>query len=149
MVASGSGFVVSNDKKSSSLVLTNCHVIENHKHVQVETLSCKKLVGTVEYVDKRLDLAAIRIEDCSMTPLEFESTEDVRVGEFVVAIGYLFTMNHSVTMGIISSKSFSDKNLNFPHRSFEGSNGVEYIQTDCSTQIGSSGKILFAHRQPS
>lgn len=131
-VSSGSGFVVSNDQKSSSLVLTNAHVVDNFEQVQVETLSGKKLVGIVECVDNGIDLAAIRIEDCSMAALEFESSNDVRVGEFVVAIGYPLNLNsNSVTAGIISSLTFSGKEI--------GLSEIKYIQTDCSINCGNSG----------
>lgn len=130
-VSAGSGFVVSNDKKSSSLVLTNAHVVDNYERVQVETLAGKKLVGIVECVDNGIDLASIRIDDCSMPALEFESSKDARCGEFVVAIGYPLAMSNSVTAGIISSLTFSGKEI--------GLSEIKYIQTDCSIHCGNSG----------
>lgn len=97
-VSCGSGFIVSKNDQNS-LVLTNSHVVDDHKTVSVLLQNGKKLTGTVECIDNFTDLASLKIEDTSSPILEFDSSKDVRVGEFVVAIGSPLGLGNSVTAG--------------------------------------------------
>lgn len=85
-VTGGSGFIFSKDK-TSSLIMTNAHVIDGYDEVNVELQNGKKLIGRVECVDSFTDLATIKIDDNSLPALEFEPSKDVRLGEFVIALG--------------------------------------------------------------
>ena len=129
--SSASGFIINTDDKSS-LILTNAHVVEGFSKVNVILQNGKKLIGHVECVDNSIDLASIKVEYNSLPALELESSKNVRIGEFVIAIGYPFNLSNTVTSGIISSLCLG-KSIGLPN------DDMKYIQTDASINIGNSG----------
>lgn len=128
---SGSGVIFSKD----GYIVTNNHVIENAKEMKV--ISGKrsydaKLIGR----DPSTDLAVIKIEGEDLQPVELGNSDEVRVGEWVLAVGNPFNLTSTVTAGIVSAKG---RNLNllrdkFPIESF--------IQTDAAINPGNSGGAL-------
>jgi len=135
--ASGSGVIIRND----GYIVTNNHVIENASKISV-TLNNKKtfdakLVGT----DPSTDIAVLKIESGNLPSVEFGNSDEVRVGEWVLAVGNPFNLTSTVTAGIVSAKGRNinilkgdkDKNV-FPIESF--------IQTDAAVNPGNSGGAL-------
>ena len=126
----GSGVIVDARK---GYILTNNHVIEHADEIRVtlrngETRKAK-LIGT----DPETDIAVIRIEPEGLTALPLADSEELQVGDFVVAIGNPFGLGQTVTLGIVSAKG----------RSGLGIEGFEdFIQTDASINPGNSGGAL-------
>ena len=135
--ASGSGVLISDD----GYIVTNNHVAANADEITV-TLSNKKtykakLVGT----DAAYDLAVIKIEAAGLPYLVYGNSDEVKIGQWVLAIGYPLNLETTVTAGIISAKSRS-LGLN-RDRSGNPNSGVEsYLQTDAAVNMGNSGGAL-------
>jgi Do/DeqQ family serine protease len=132
--SSGSGVVISED----GYIVTNNHVIENTEHIEV-TLHDKrsyeaKLIGT----DPSTDLALIKIEETHLPFLKYANSDNVRIGEWVLAVGNPFELNSTVTAGIISAKS---RNINL----IQDKDNLQveaFLQTDASVNPGNSGGAL-------
>jgi serine protease Do len=125
----GSGFIYSAD----GYILTNHHVIEGASEIIVR-LSDRR-VYTAELIgsDPQSDVAVLKIEAENLPALRLGSSERLRVGEWVLAIGSPFGFDHSVTAGIVSAKG----------RSLPSDNYVPFIQTDVAINPGNSGGPLF------
>ena len=127
--SSGSGFIVDD----TGLVVTNEHVVQDFDTVLLVLSDGNEYDGTVLGKDDIADLAVVRIEDTSNFPsMSLGNTDDVRVGDEVIALGYPLGYNLgaelTVTRGIISSTRVHD--------------GVDVFQTDAATAPGSSGGPL-------
>lgn len=135
--ASGSGVIISDD----GFIVTNNHVVQSADDIDV-TLSNKKtykakVIGT----DPAYDLAVIKIEAKALPYLLYGNSEDVKIGQWVLAIGYPLNLETTVTAGIISAKARS-LGLN-RDRTGKAENAVEsYIQTDAAVNQGNSGGAL-------
>ena len=135
--ASGSGVIISED----GYIVTNNHVVENADELDV-TLSNKKtykakLIGT----DPSYDLSVIKIEASGLPFLLYGNSDDVKIGQWVLAIGYPLNLETTVTAGIVSAKARS-LGLN-KDRSGDTKSGVEsFIQTDAAVNMGNSGGAL-------
>lgn len=135
--ASGSGVIISDD----GFIVTNNHVVANADEILV-TLSNKKtykakVIGT----DPAYDLAVIKVEAAGLPYLIYGNSDDVKIGQWVLAIGYPLNLETTVTAGIVSAKARS-LGLN---RDKAGSTqgGVEsFIQTDAAVNMGNSGGAL-------
>jgi len=133
--ASGSGVLISED----GFIVTNNHVVASADEITV-TLSNKKtykakVIGT----DPAYDLAVIKVEAAGLPYLIYGNSDDVKIGQWVLAIGYPLNLETTVTAGIVSAKSRS-LNLN---RDKTGAPGVEsFIQTDAAVNMGNSGGAL-------
>ncbi|ARV12911.1 serine protease [Gilvibacter sp. SZ-19] len=131
MVGTGSGVIISAD----GYIVTNNHVIENASELEV-TLNDNRaypaeLIGT----DPNTDIALIKIQTEDNLPyLAFGDSNEVKVGEWVLAVGNPFNLTSTVTAGIVSAKS---RDLN----QF-GSNTQSFIQTDAAVNRGNSGGAL-------
>jgi S1-C subfamily serine protease len=131
--AAGSGFVLSED----GYVVTNNHVVEGASEIGVTlddgTTETAELVGA----DPRADLAVLHIERTDLTPLALGDSDEIRVGDFVVAIGNALDLGDepTVTGGLISAK---DRTIPDPN----GSVLVDLIQTDAAISPGNSGGPL-------
>lgn len=127
----GSGFIISSD----GYILTNNHVIENADKIIVSLQDRRERVATVVGVDALSDLAVLKIDATDLPGVKFGSSEELQVGEWVVAIGSPFGFEYSVTAGIVSAKG----------RSLPGGNQnyVPFIQTDVAINPGNSGGPLF------
>ncbi|WP_319582005.1 Do family serine endopeptidase [uncultured Pseudodesulfovibrio sp.] len=130
MLGQGSGFVISSD----GLIVTNNHVINGADKVTVRFQDDKKeYPATVVGADQETDLAVIRIKpDHSLPTLKFGDSDDLQVGEWVLAIGNPFGLDNTVTAGIISAK----------HRIIGAGPFDNFLQTDASINPGNSGGPL-------
>lgn len=135
--ASGSGVIISDD----GYIVTNNHVVENADEITV-TLSNKKsykakIVGT----DPSYDLSVIKVEAAGLPFLLYGNSDDVKIGQWVLAIGYPLNLETTVTAGIVSAKARTlglNKDKNGDTRT-----GVEsFIQTDAAVNMGNSGGAL-------
>jgi serine protease DegQ len=129
---SGSGVIVN---AAAGLVLTNHHVIENADSINVALLDNRSVPATVIGSDPASDLAVLRIEATGLEEIEFGDSEQLRVGDFVVAIGNPFGFSHTVTSGIVSGLGRSG--INPDRAAYE-----DFIQTDASINPGNSGGAL-------
>lgn len=128
----GSGVVISSD----GYIVTNNHVIENASVIEVVLNDNRSYQGEVVGVDGSTDLAVIKIEETNLQPINYGSSEDIQIGEWVLAIGNPFEFRSTVTAGIISAKS---RNI----RILERRDGIEsFIQTDAAVNPGNSGGAL-------
>ncbi len=135
--ASGSGVIISDN----GYIVTNNHVVQQADEIMV-TLSDKKTYkAKVVGSDPAYDLAVIKIEASALPYLIYGNSDDVKVGQWVMAIGYPLNLETTVTAGIISAKARS-LGLN-KDRSGDARNAVEsFIQTDAAVNSGNSGGAL-------
>ncbi|SLN11595.1 putative periplasmic serine endoprotease DegP-like precursor [Roseovarius albus] len=125
----GSGFIISED----GLIVTNHHVIANAETVSVTLADGTEIDAQVIGSDPLTDIALIDIEGDGYDAVTFGSSDSMRVGEEVIAVGSPFGLEATVTSGIISAKS---RNIN--SGPFD-----DYIQTDAAVNRGNSGGPLF------
>ncbi len=126
--ALGSGFIITKD----GYILTNEHVVENPGTVTVTTQDGHNYVAKIVGHDEKSDIALLKIDakhDLAVAPLG--NSDDLKVGEWVMAIGNPFGFDHSVTAGIVSAKG-----------RFIPGNYEDFIQTDASINPGNSGGPL-------
>ena len=125
----GSGFIVSPD----GYILTNAHVVDGAKTVDVKLTDRREFVAKVIGSDPKSDVALIKIEAKDLPVVRIGRAADVKPGQWVVAVGSPFGFENSVTAGIVSAKS----------RSLPGDGYVPFIQTDVAVNPGNSGGPLF------
>ncbi|KZY62210.1 serine peptidase [Oleiphilus sp. HI0071] len=125
----GSGFVVTDD----GYILTNNHVIEGADEIYVRFNDRRELKAELIGSDKRSDLAVLKVEADGLPTAKLGKSKDLKVGEWVFAIGSPFGFDYSVTAGIVSAKG----------RSLPNENYVPFIQTDVAINPGNSGGPLF------
>lgn len=125
----GSGFIISKD----GYIITNHHVIAEADEIIVKLNDRRELIAKVVGSDKRSDVALLKVKAKNLPVLEMGSSKNLKVGEWVVAIGSPFGFDHSVTAGIVSAKG----------RSLPSENYVPFIQTDVAINPGNSGGPLF------
>ncbi|MEK6686302.1 MAG: DegQ family serine endoprotease [Pseudomonadota bacterium] len=125
----GSGFIISSD----GYILTNAHVVETADEITVKLNDKREFVAEVIGTDQKTDIALIKINATELPKVTQGNPENLRVGEWVIAIGSPFGFEHSVTAGIVSAKG----------RSLAQENYVPFIQTDVAINPGNSGGPLF------
>ena len=128
----GSGFIISSD----GYILTNAHVVDGADEVTVRLTDKREFKAKTIGADKRTDVALIKIEASGLPAVKLADTSQLKVGEWVVAIGSPFGFDNSVTAGIVSAKG----------RSLPQENYVPFIQTDVAINPGNSGGPLFNMR---
>ncbi|MEE6479250.1 hypothetical protein FKM82_012189 [Ascaphus truei] len=132
-VSSGSGFIVSED----GLIVTNAHVLTNKQRIKVEVKDGAHYDAKVKDIDQKLDIALIKIDpDAPLPVLMLGRSSDLRPGEFVVALGSPFSLQNTVTTGIISTTQRGGKELGLKD------SDMDYIQTDAIINYGNSGGPL-------
>ena len=128
----GSGVIVNADDKGG-YVLTNDHVVNGSKEIQVSFADGRVLAAKIVGTDPESDLAVLRIEGKGLTPITLGQSEKAQVGDVVLAIGDPFGVGQTVTMGIVSALG----------RNRLGVNRYEnFIQTDAAINPGNSGGAL-------
>ncbi len=131
MRGKGSGFIVSED----GYVLTNNHVVDGADKINVSLSDGRTLEGKVVGKDPTFDIAVVKIEaDEDLPVLEMGNSKDTEVGQWVVAIGNPFGLEHTVTVGVISAKN---RSVHAGNVNFDG-----FLQTDAAINPGNSGGPL-------
>lgn len=125
----GSGFIISKD----GFVLTNHHVVKNADEIFVRLQDRRELKAELIGSDERTDVALLKVEAQALPVVKLGSSKELKVGEWVFAIGSPFGFDSSVTAGIVSAKG----------RSLPNENYVPFIQTDVAINPGNSGGPLF------
>jgi serine protease Do len=125
----GSGVVI--DAKGH--ILTNNHVVADADDLKVTFADGKELPGKLVGTDPKTDLAVIRADGANAPPAEFGDSETMRVGQWVIAIGNPFGLDHSVTVGVLSAKG---------RYGFAPDKLEDFLQTDASINPGNSGGPL-------
>ncbi|MFM6924855.1 MAG: trypsin-like peptidase domain-containing protein, partial [Ferruginibacter sp.] len=137
LTSSGSGVIISED----GYIVTNNHVVENADEIDVTLNNKKTYKAKVIGTDPSYDLAVIKVEAAGLPFLLYGNSDDVKVGQWVLAIGYPLNLETTVTAGIVSAKARSlglNKDKNGDPKS-----GVEsFIQTDAAVNMGNSGGAL-------
>ena len=128
----GSGFIMSQDGH----ILTNAHVVDGADEVTVRLTDKREFKAKIIGADKRTDVALLKIEAGGLPAVKMADPAQLKVGEWVVAIGSPFGFDNSVTAGIVSAKG----------RSLPQENYVPFIQTDVAINPGNSGGPLFNMR---
>ena len=135
--ASGSGVIISDD----GYIVTNNHVVQSADEIMVTLNNKKTYKAKVIGTDPSYDLAVIKIDATALPYLVYGNSDDVKIGQWVLAIGYPLNLETTVTAGIISAKARS-LGLN-KDKSGNPNGGVEsYIQTDAAVNMGNSGGAL-------
>lgn len=125
----GSGVILSSD----GYIVTNNHVVANADELTVKLNDNREFKGRIIGTDETTDLALIKIEAKDLTPIVVGSSDDLKVGEWVLAIGNPFSLTSTVTAGIVSAKA----------RGLGGGSGISsFIQTDAAINPGNSGGAL-------
>lgn len=125
----GSGFIISAD----GYIMTNAHVVDGADKVTVRLTDRREFRAKVIGIDKRTDVALLKIEANGLPKITKGDPNKLKVGEWVAAIGSPFGFDNSVTAGIVSAKG----------RSLPQDNFVPFIQTDVAINPGNSGGPLF------
>lgn len=128
----GSGFIISGD----GYILTNAHVVDGADEVTVRLTDKREFKAKTIGADKRTDVALIKIEASGLPTVKLGDPGQLKVGEWVVAIGAPFGFDNSVTAGIVSAKG----------RALPQENYVPFLQTDVAINPGNSGGPLFNMR---
>ncbi len=133
-MASGSGVIISND----GYIVTNNHVVDGADEVTVTLSNRKSFKAKVVGADPSSDLAVVKIDAQNLPFLEYGNSDDVKVGQWVLAVGYPLTLETTVTAGIVSAKG---RTLDINRR--QSQTPVEsFIQTDAAVNPGNSGGPL-------
>jgi len=128
-IGAGSGFIISED----GYIVTNNHVVEKADKVNVKLSNGKEFTAKKIGSDPETDVALIKIDTNGLKPLPLGNSDNIKVGEWVVAIGNPFGLEHTVTAGIISAKGRGDLNI---------VDYADFIQTDAAINPGNSGGPL-------
>ena len=131
-IGSGSGVIISDD----GYIVTNNHVISAAQQIEVTLYDNRTYKATVVGTDPTTDLALIKIKEKGLSSIPYANSEDVKVGEWVIAAGNPFSLNSTITAGIVSAKG---RNINILREQY----AVEdFIQTDAAINPGNSGGAL-------
>ena len=128
----GSGFILSADGQ----ILTNAHVVEGAKTVQVTLRDGRDFEGQVMGVDSVTDVAVVKIEAADLPVVTMGSTQALAPGQWAIAIGNPLGLDNTVTAGIISALGRSSNQVGIPDKR------VQFIQTDAAINPGNSGGPL-------
>lgn len=131
--ATGSGVIIS----SKGYIVTNNHVIKGANKVEVTMYDKRKFTAMLVGTDPNTDLAVLKITTAVELPvLDFANSDEIRIGEWVLAVGNPFELTSTVTAGIVSAKG---RNINI----LGGKQSIEsFIQTDAAVNPGNSGGAL-------
>lgn len=136
----GSGVIMSED----GYIVTNNHVIDGAASIEIVTNDNRSYTAEVIGQDPSSDLALLKVEGENLPKIELGNSDQVRVGEWVIAVGNPFNLESTVTAGIVSAKG---RDINILANGPNGANAVEsFIQTDAAVNPGNSGGALVNSR---
>jgi len=124
----GSGFLVSSD----GYIVTNSHVVRGATDINVTLWDGRTFKGKIVGIDEATDIAILKIDATDLPYLKFGDSNELRVGDWVIAIGNPFGLGHTVTVGVVSAKG----------RSLGITRYEDFIQTDAAINPGNSGGPL-------
>ena len=130
-IAFGSGVIISAD----GYIVTNNHVIDGADKISVTFNDERETEAVIVGIDPITDLALIKVKEHNLPYLTFGNSDNIRIGEWVLAVGNPFNLNSTVTAGIISAKA---RNINI----LGGQSIESFIQTDAVVNRGNSGGAL-------
>ncbi len=130
--SSGSGVIISPD----GYIVTNKHLIENGSDIEVVLHDKRKFYAELVGTDEETDLALLKIEASDLPILEFANSDEIQVGQWVIAVGNPFKLHSTVTAGIVSAIARDLPQSGALH------NHTAYIQTDAVVNKGNSGGAL-------
>lgn len=138
-MSSGSGVIISND----GYIITNNHVVEGAEKLMVTLNNNKTYEGRLVGRDPSTDIAVIKIEEKNLPAVIWGSSDEVKIGQWVIAVGNPFDLTSTVTAGIVSAKARNINLLGGDGRTNEEIFPVEsFIQTDAAVNPGNSGGAL-------
>ena len=131
--ALGSGVIIDGRK---GYIITNNHVVEDVDEITIRLLDKMEYSATIVGKDPKSDLAVLQIEARGLSDMSFGDSDELRVGEWVIAVGSPFSANlsHTVTAGIVSAKGRGNI--------IQGDVYEDFIQTDAAINPGNSGGAL-------
>ena len=129
-IGTGSGVIISSD----GYIVTNNHVIDNANEIQITLNNKKKYKAELIGADATNDIALLKIDaDIELSYTPFANSDNIKIGEWVLAVGNPYNLTSTVTAGIVSAKG----------RDLEGNKNIEsFIQTDAAVNPGNSGGAL-------
>lgn len=128
-IGTGSGVIISSD----GYIVTNNHVVQNSTDIEITLNNKKKYKAKLIGTDVNNDIALIKIDAKEMPYIPFGNSDNVKVGEWVLAVGNPYNLTSTVTAGIVSAKG----------RDLDGNNNIDsFIQTDAAVNQGNSGGAL-------
>lgn len=134
-MASGSGVIISSD----GYIVTNNHVIDRASSIEVTLNDRRTFKAKVVGTDPSTDVALLKIDGENLPFLTFGNSDDLRLGEWVLAVGNPFNLTSTVTAGIVSAKA---RNLNLLSGQGDQNSIESFIQTDAAVNPGNSGGAL-------
>jgi serine protease Do len=136
-MASGSGVIISND----GFIVTNNHVIEKAEKIKIVLNNNKEYEATLIGTDPTTDLALLKVADNHLPFITFGNSDEVKIGEWVLAVGNPFNLTSTVTAGIVSAKA---RNINILNADVKNGHAPieSFIQTDAAVNPGNSGGAL-------
>jgi len=130
----GSGVIISQD----GYIITNNHVIDGADEIEVVLNDKRSYIAKLVGTDPTTDIALLKVEEKELPFLTYGNSDDLKIGEWVIAVGNPFNLTSTVTAGIVSAKSRSINIL-----SGQNQMGIEsFIQTDAAVNPGNSGGAL-------
>ena len=134
MMASGSGVIIARD----GYIVTNNHVVQDASKIEVTLNDKRTYTASVIGTDPSTDLALVKIEENNLHYISYGNSDNVKIGEWVLAVGNPFNLTSTVTAGIVSAKA---RNINILGTQ-DGSAIESFIQTDAAVNRGNSGGAL-------
>jgi len=134
VIATGSGVIISPD----GYIVTNNHVVTESNKIEVTLNNKKTYEATIVGTDPSTDLAVIKIDATDLPYIVFGNSDELKIGEWVLAVGNPFNLTSTVTAGIVSAKA---RNINILG-STDGTAIESFIQTDAAVNKGNSGGAL-------
>jgi len=127
----GSGVIISPD----GYIVTNNHVVQDASKIEIVLNDKRSYEGTIVGTDPSTDLAVVRIKETNLPFLTYGNSDEVQIGEWVLAVGNPFNLTSTVTAGIVSAKARNINILGTP----DGTSIESFIQTDAAVNRGNSG----------
>jgi Do/DeqQ family serine protease len=133
--SSGSGVIISAD----GYIVTNNHVVDGAEQVEVTFKNKRTVTAKVVGKDASFDLAVLKVEEKNLPTLSYGNSDNVKLGEWVLAVGYPLNLETTVTAGIVSAKH---RNIGINQRNNNAGAIESFIQTDAAVNPGNSGGAL-------
>lgn len=130
----GSGVIISPD----GYIVTNNHVVQDASKIEIVLNDKRSYEGTIVGTDPSTDLAVVKIKETNLPFLNYGNSDDLQIGEWVLAVGNPFNLTSTVTAGIVSAKARNINILGTP----DNASIESFIQTDAAVNRGNSGGAL-------